>query len=227
MKKQTPKKRRGRPATRLKPAIKLAHGGQPATWHDEGSWAFIELAFWLRRRWPDGPKRRIASAAVWWGFGVRFTIEKEPDSPTKWRGLYFAEDLKAYLNKTTWEARIKAVERGLDLSRYKDKGPVPKFPFPHTAFIRTGAGFVEGTMETAFSHMDIQMALDLFVFAQEGSSFEPWSNAIRQRFENAGFGRAAEYLLADLTIIPSIDERIHLMGRITGPGTFRPQAVPS
>ncbi len=82
-------------------------------------------------------------------------------------------------------------------------------------------------METAFSHMDIQMALDLFAFAQEGSSFEPWSKAIRQRFEHAGFGRAAEYLLADLTSIPSIDERIHLMGRITGPGTFQPQPVNS
>jgi hypothetical protein len=118
------------------------------------------------------------------------------------------------LNKATWEARIKAVEHGLDLSRYKDKGPLPRFPFPHIAFIRTGAGFVEGTMETAFSHMDIQMVLDLFAFAPKGSTFEAWSNAIRQRFEHAGFGRAAEYLLADLTSIPSIDERIHLMGRI-------------
>jgi hypothetical protein len=45
MKKQTPKKRRGRPATRLKPAIELTHGGQPATWHDEGSWclAFVQI----------------------------------------------------------------------------------------------------------------------------------------------------------------------------------------
>ncbi|PTM51472.1 hypothetical protein [Phreatobacter oligotrophus] len=225
MKKPPSSKRRGRPRTKVKPAVKLSKGGQPATWHDEGSWAFIELAFWLRRHWPDGPKRRIASAAVWWGSGVRFTIEKDPDNPAKWRGLAFAEDLKRYLNKATWASRIKAVERGLNLSRYKDKGPLPTFPFPHVAFIRTGAGFVEGTMETAFSHLGIQSALDLFAFAGEDNDFAAWCGLIRERFAKAGFPRAADFLLADLTSIPSKDERIHLMGRITGPGTFQPQPI--